>query len=63
MLCPRCGYEAEPVVVHGHSQCELCHSIIDDCCQGLCAQQFISADQFNNKAQKTIRVTCDAVEK
>ena len=34
MLCNRCGYEGDPLYVHGHVQCSLCKQVIDDCCQG-----------------------------
>lgn len=32
--CPRCQGNLQTVNVNGHEQCVLCHSIIDDCCQG-----------------------------
>ena len=32
--CPRCGARVPRIFVHGHYQCQLCHSNIDDCCQG-----------------------------
>jgi len=36
--CVRCGTPlASTVEVHGHSQCSVCGSVIDDCCQGECA--------------------------
>lgn len=34
MLCNRCGGEADPIYVHGHIQCSICHQVVDDCCQG-----------------------------
>ena len=34
MLCNRCGYEGDPLYVHGHTQCQMCRQVIDDCCQG-----------------------------
>lgn len=34
VICPFCG-KATPIIwVHGHSQCQFCHSIIDECCMG-----------------------------
>ncbi|GAB6283635.1 MAG: hypothetical protein STSR0008_24200 [Ignavibacterium sp.] len=34
IICPFCG-KATPIIwVHGHSQCQFCHSIIDECCMG-----------------------------
>ena len=32
--CPRCQGALQTVNVGGHEQCVLCHSVIDDCCQG-----------------------------
>ena len=32
--CPMCGSTAEPVYVHGHSQCATCGINIDPCCGG-----------------------------
>tara|TARA_R110000751_G_scaffold113293_1_gene212412 strand:+ start:245 stop:412 length:168 start_codon:yes stop_codon:yes gene_type:complete len=32
--CPRCQAVLATVNIHGHEQCAICHSIIDDCCQG-----------------------------
>ena len=32
--CPRCRGALQTVNVGGHEQCVLCHSVIDDCCQG-----------------------------
>tara|TARA_R100000995_G_C3358954_1_gene66474 strand:- start:207 stop:419 length:213 start_codon:yes stop_codon:yes gene_type:complete len=32
--CPRCQGTLQTVNIHGHEQCVLCHSIVDDCCQG-----------------------------
>ena len=33
-LCPRCQTQMRPVEVHGHTQCAVCHLVIDECCQG-----------------------------
>ena len=33
-ICPRCHATIQPVVVHGHYQCQICKSSIDDCCSG-----------------------------
>lgn len=33
-LCPRCRTNMPPVNVHGHTQCTVCHLVIDECCQG-----------------------------
>ena len=32
--CPRCQSEVSLVFVHGHYQCPVCKSNVDDCCQG-----------------------------
>ncbi|MCX6392391.1 MAG: hypothetical protein NTX95_07860 [Actinobacteria bacterium] len=32
--CPMCGSTAQPVYVHGHSQCATCKINIDPCCGG-----------------------------
>ena len=32
--CPRCQAVLQTVDVNGHEQCAICHSVIDDCCQG-----------------------------
>ena len=32
--CPRCQGNLQTMEIHGHEQCVLCHSIIEDCCQG-----------------------------
>ena len=32
--CPRCQGSLKTVNVHGHDQCVVCGSIVDDCCQG-----------------------------
>ena len=33
-LCPRCMIAMKVINVHGHTQCPVCHCVIDDCCQG-----------------------------
>jgi hypothetical protein len=33
--CPRCQGTLQTVNIHGHEQCVLCHSVVDDCCQGV----------------------------
>lgn len=32
--CPFCGHRGPPVVVHGHGQCERCHTNVEPCCGG-----------------------------
>ncbi len=33
-LCPRCRTTMPPINVHGHTQCAVCHLVIEECCQG-----------------------------
>jgi len=33
-LCPFCMCKQQPVMVHGHYQCPVCHVVTQDCCQG-----------------------------
>jgi len=37
-ICPKCHATILPVVVHGHYQCQICKSNIDDCCSGEISQ-------------------------
>jgi len=39
MRCNRCGCEARTIFVHGHEQCSQCHSVVEDCCQGITVQE------------------------
>jgi hypothetical protein len=32
--CPRCQGNLKTIEVHGHIQCAICGSVVDDCCQG-----------------------------
>ena len=34
MICPYCGQLTQVVWVHGHGQCMVCKTIIDECCRG-----------------------------
>jgi hypothetical protein len=34
MICPKCQQESNRINVHGHDQCSVCGSVVDDCCQG-----------------------------
>jgi hypothetical protein len=34
LRCPYCGRPTRLVHVHGHGQCELCGTNIDECCRG-----------------------------
>ena len=33
-LCSWCGQPAQIIWVHGHGQCSLCGTNIDECCRG-----------------------------
>ena len=33
-LCPRCKTVLQTIDVHGHLQCVMCKTVIEDCCQG-----------------------------
>ena len=32
--CPRCQNVGKMIDVHGHYQCSVCGSVIEDCCNG-----------------------------
>ncbi len=36
--CPWCGQPTRVIYVHGHGQCELCGTNIDECCRGESSQ-------------------------
>ena len=40
-ICPRYHAKIQPVVVHGHYQCQIFRSNIDDCCSGEISQPTI----------------------
>ena len=53
-ICPRCHATIQPVVVHGHYQCQICKSNIDDCCSGEICQPtiempFLKEEENNSK--------------
>mgnify|MGYP004180589175 CR=1 FL=1 len=46
IICPRCHAMTRPIGVHGHIQCEICKSNIDDCCQGeVCQPTMINQEE------------------
>ena len=53
--CPRCHAVIQPVAVHGHYQCQICKSNIDDCCSGETCQPTIEMstlkEEENNNSQ------------
>ncbi len=48
-ICPRCHTTIQPVVVHGHYQCQICKSNIDDCCSGEICQASIEMSNFKEE--------------
>ena len=48
-MCPRCHATIQPVVVHGHYQCQICKSNIDDCCSGEICQPTIEMPSLKEK--------------
>ena len=50
IVCPRCHALIQPVAVHGHYQCQICKSNIDDCCSGeVCQPINISQEEDDDK--------------
>ena len=33
-ICPLCNCPTEPIEVHGHIQCQICHGNYSPCCNG-----------------------------
>ena len=48
-ICPRCHATIQPVVVHGHYQCQICKSNIDDCCSGEICQPTIEMSSLKEE--------------
>jgi hypothetical protein len=34
ILCPYCGQISRIIWVHGHGQCAVCKTTVDECCRG-----------------------------
>ena len=49
-LCPRCRTSMPPVNVHGHTQCAVCHLVVEECCQGETASCDFDPYDLSNKA-------------
>ena len=32
--CPRCQGGLQTIEIHGHTQCVICHAVVEECCQG-----------------------------
>jgi|UPI00012C85A7 hypothetical protein len=63
-ICPRCHAIIQPVVVHGHYQCQICKSNIDDCCSGEICQSSIEMSTLKeeeNNFKISWRLTCTQV--
>tara|TARA_B100001027_G_C16089804_1_gene251161 strand:+ start:264 stop:443 length:180 start_codon:yes stop_codon:yes gene_type:complete len=52
--CPRCHSIIQPVVVHGHYQCQICKSNIDDCCSGKVCQPIVTVLVEDKKEKEGI---------
>ncbi len=50
-ICPRCGQQSSMIPVHGHYQCNVCMSVVDDCCNGLTCQQIQSPDNKQGESK------------
>ena len=37
--CNRCGQLCSPIELHGHTQCSVCGSVMEECCQGETAEK------------------------
>ncbi len=57
--CPRCNGEGQMIDIHGHVQCSICGSVIDDCCQGETASG--NACDINHLKTYYIRVRAEYV--
>lgn len=57
ILCPFCGIPSKVIWVHGHGQCSVCHTIIDECCRGeqIVPDQQVQTDdkKVNNEKPET----------
>lgn len=50
IICPFCGFPTQVVWVHGHGQCMICKSVLDECCRG--EQQSEKAKEEKKKSKK-----------
>ncbi len=48
VVCPYCGNQTRIVWVHGHGQCEFCHTNIDECCRGVSSDEIDSEEDDEN---------------
>ena len=54
LICPRYHATIQPVVVHGHYQCQICRSNIDDCCSGEICQPTIEMSSLKEEGNTSI---------
>ena len=54
IICPRCHAMTRPIGVHGHIQCEICKSNIDDCCSGETCQPRMAILEGNEKEKEGV---------
>lgn len=52
IFCPYCGQVSKIVWVHGHGQCFVCKTVIDECCRG---EQDLSSPEKNKSQIKTTK--------
>jgi ribosomal protein L37AE/L43A len=38
-ICPWCGQVAHKVFIRGHLECNACHRVVADCCDGEVAER------------------------
>ena len=46
-VCGFCGNQTTVNWVHGHGECSICHSNIDECCSGECVQEVTVDEAYN----------------
>ena len=63
-ICPRVHATIQLELVHGHYQCQICKSNIDDCCSGEICQPSIEMSTLKeeeNNLKVSWRLTCTQV--
>jgi hypothetical protein len=48
-ICPFCGHLTKIVWVHGHGQCLICGTTIDECCRGEQANPMDESDAIDEE--------------
>lgn len=56
ITCNWCGNPTRLIWVHGHGQCEVCRTNIEECCKGDICQPELSPEENsnNNSSQKNL---------